>query len=138
MHENRFCSEDERMIAVSCPRWVQRKMLRNLCAAATDRHDPVRTRKAMAILAAIDRQANLRETQIKEEPVACERGVEAAPEAVETMATRGQWFVEGLFGRFAAVLAGLRSTLQRGVCWIEQHFGKPSGTPGRIGEVPQS
>jgi hypothetical protein len=141
MQENRSRSEEEGMVAVSCPRWVQRKMLGNLCAAATDRLDPVRARKALAILAAIDRQANLPERQMKEEPVAYERRVEAvetAPEAVGTVTPRGQWFVEGLFRRCAAVLAGLRLTLQRGVCWIEQHFGKPSGTPGRIGEVPQS
>ena len=129
------------MVAVSCPRWLQRKMLRNLSAAATDRLDPARARKALAMLAAIDRQVNLSATEIKEEPVAYERRVEAvetAPKAVETLALRGRRFAERLFRRFAAILAGPGSTLQRGVCWIEQHFGKPSGTPGRIGEVLRS
>ena len=129
------------MVSVSCPRWVQRRMLRNLCATATNRLDPVRARKALAILAAIDRQANPPERQMQEKPVTFERPVEAvetAPEVVQRVVLRSRRLVEGLFRRFAAVAAGLRSAVQKSAHWIEQRRDRRPQTPREIREALQS
>jgi hypothetical protein len=127
------------MAAVSCPRWLQRRMVRNLCVAATDRLDPVRARKALAIMAAIERQASLPERPTKEEPVAYERqgeAVETTPEAVETQALCGQRLSEGLFRRCSAVFGGVRSTLWKGLGRIARHcrIGLPGAMAASIKE----
>ena len=105
---------------VDCPRWLQRRMLKNLQAAARSRINPARAKRASQILDAVDKE----DTRVDSLPANIAVSKNTQVEAIKDATKITQSWAARLWNSFASLVSKLICTFTKQRFCFERGIGE--------------
>lgn len=102
MKRKRHINKSEAQLAVSCPSWLRRRILRNLQRSSLNRFNKVRAEKARELLVAINAKPDVAASQTQSNPDITKTSVDtnkATVRPTQTMSSKVCVFVGNTFNK---------------------------------------